>query len=145
MAIAMVVGAFLYGPLDRVFGTRKGVVLGGNLITAACLLALWYWPASGYWTSVLLLSAIGVMGLSFPLIMAHGRSFFPPQLLGRGVTLLNMFSIGGVGILQVASRRVYEGASSGAPEAPFAALFLFFGLLMLAGCAVYAFSQDRTD
>lgn len=145
MAIAMVVGAFAYGPLDRVFGTRKGVVLTGNLGAAACLLALWWWPAQGYWTSALLLAAVSILGLSFPLIMAHGRSFFPPHLLGRGVTLLNMFSIGGVGLLQVASRKVYAGAPATPPEAAFSAIFLFFALLLLAGCAIYAFSRDRMD
>jgi predicted MFS family arabinose efflux permease len=145
MAFAMVIGAFAYGPLDRVFGTRKGVVLAGNLGAAACLMALWWWPAQGYWTSVLLLSAVGILGLSFPLIMAHGRSFFPPHLLGRGVTLLNMFSIGGVGLLQVASRRVYAEAPAAPPEAAFGAIFLFFALMLLAGCAIYAFSRDRMD
>jgi len=145
MAIAMVVGAFAYGPLDRIFGTRKGVVLAGNTLSGLCLVALWWMPGSGYWTSALLFSAVGILGLSFPLIMAHGRSFVPPHLLGRGVTLLNMFSIGGVGVLQVASRRVYEAAEPLPVANPYAAIFLFFGLLVLAGCAVYAFSQDRTD
>jgi nitrate/nitrite transporter NarK len=145
MAIAMVVGAFAYGPLDRVFGTRKGVVMTGNLGAAACLLALWWTPAAGYWPSALLLAAVSILGVSFPLIMAHGRSFFPPELLGRGVALLNMFSIGGVGVLQVVSRRIYEGAGTSSPEAPFAAIFLFFALMVLAGCVVYAFSRDRID
>ena len=145
MAIAMVLGSFAYGPLDRIFGTRKGVVLTGNLLGAFCLLALWWSPAPGVWPSAALLAAISLLGVSFPLLMAHGRSFVPSHLLGRGVTLLNMFSIGGVGILQVVSRRVYEAAPSATPEAPYAALFLFFGLLLLAGCAVYAFSRDRLD
>lgn len=145
MAIAMVVGAFAYGPLDRVFGTRKGVVLTGNTLSGLCLVALWWMPSAGFWPSAVLFSAVGILGLSFPLIMAHGRSFVPPHLLGRGVTLLNMFSIGGVGVLQVASRRVYEAAEPLPVANPYAAIFLFFGLLVLSGCAVYAFSKDRTD
>lgn len=145
MAFAMVFGAVAYGPLDRVFGTRKGVVLAGNLGAAASLLALWWWPAAGFWPSTLLLSAVGILGMSFPLIMAHGRSFFPPQLLGRGVALLNMFSIGGAGVLQVLSRQVYETAPPAPPEAAHAAIFLFFGLMLLVGCAVYLFARDRTD
>jgi len=145
MAIAMVIGAFAYGPLDRIFGTRKGVVLLGNTLSGLCLVLLWWMPASGFWTSALLFSAVGILGLSFPLIMAHGRSFFPQHLLGRGVTLLNMFSIGGVGVLQVLSKRVYEAAPDVPVSAPYAAIFLFFGLLVLAGCVIYAFSQDRTD
>lgn len=145
MAFAMVIGAFVYGPLDRIFGTRKGVILVGNLLAAGVLLLLWAFPAPGYWTSAFLLAAMALLGLSFPLLMAHGRSFFPPHLLGRGVTLLNMFSIGGVGLLQVASRRVYEAAPDAPPEAAFSALFLFFALTLLAGCAIYLFSRDRVD
>ena len=145
MGIAMVVGSFAYGPLDRIFGTRKWVVLGGNLAGALCLLVLWAAPVPGYWTAVGLLAAVGLFGMSFPMIMAHGRSFFPPHLVGRGVTLLNLFGIGGVGVLQLLSARVHSGAAAAPPEAPFQALFAFFGLAVLAGCAVYAFSRDRTD
>ncbi len=145
MAFAMVFGALAYGPLDRIFGTRKGVVLVGNTLSGLSLVALWWIPAAGFWPSAVLFSAVGILGMSFPLLMAHGRSFFPPHLLGRGVTLLNMFSIGGVGVLQVASRRVYEAAEPLPVANPYAAIFLFFGLLVLAGCAIYAFSQDRTD
>ena len=145
MAFAMVIGAFAYGPMDRLFGTRKGVVLIGNLLSGLALMVLWWMPAGGYWSSVLLMSLVGMLGLSFPLIMAHGRSFIPPHLLGRGVTMLNMFSIGGVGILQVVSKQVYAGAPTEPASAAFGALFAFFGVLVLAGCALYALSTDRTD
>lgn len=145
MAITMVIGSFAYGPLDRIFGTRKGVVLAGNALAGLFLLALWWMPATGFWTSAVLFAAVGFLGVSFPVLMAHGRSFFPPHLLGRGVTLLNMFSIGGVGVLQVMSKSVFAAAPADPVAAPYAAIFLFFGLLVLAGCAIYAFSQDRTD
>lgn len=151
MALAMVAGAFLYGPLDRIFGTRKGVALVGNLLGTACLVALWLAPDMSYWSAIALLAGVGLLGHSYPLLMAHGRSFFPPHLLGRGVTFLNMFSIGGAGVLQMVSKQVYAGAgpevsAQGASlTAPYAALFGFFALVTLAGCAIYAFSQDRTD
>jgi nitrate/nitrite transporter NarK len=145
MAIAMVVGAVAYGPLDRIFGTRKGVVLVGNVLCVGCLLTLWAMPAAGFWTSALLLATVGLVGLSFPLLMAHGRSFFPQRVLGRGVTLLNLCSVGGAGVLQMLSARVHAAAPSSPPEAPYAAIFLFFALSMLAGLAIYAFSRDRID
>ena len=78
-------------------------------------------------------------------MMAHGRSFYPPHLLGRGVTLMNLFGIGGVGIMQTVSSRVHATVSPVPPEAPYQAIFLLFGGLLLAGCAVYVFSTDRTD
>ena len=147
MGVAMVVGSFAYGPLDRLLGTRKWIVLVGNLLGAGCLMALWAAPAAGFWTAALLLAGVGLFGMSFPMLMAHGRSFFPPHLVGRGVTLLNLFGIGGVGVFQLLSARVFSTAEAATttPEAPYQALFLFFGLAVLVGCAVYAFSQDRTD
>jgi len=145
MALAMVAGSFAYGPLDRLLGTRKWVVLGGNLLGALCMLTLWANPTVGFWPAALLLAAVGLFGSSFPMMMAHGRSFFPPHLLGRGVTLMNLFGIGGVGVMQTVSSRVHAAAPALPPEAAYQAIFLLFGALVLLGCAIYLFSQDRTD
>ncbi|GAB4271860.1 MAG: MFS transporter [Pararhodobacter sp.] len=145
MALAMVAGSFAYGPLDRLLGTRKWVVLTGNLLGAACMLALWAMPTAGYWSAALLLAGVGFFGSSFPMMIAHSRSFFPPHLLGRGVTLMNLFGIGGVGIMQTVSSRVHAAAPATPPEAAYQAIFLLFGGLVLLGCAIYLLSQDRTD
>ncbi|MFN7003949.1 MAG: MFS transporter [Roseinatronobacter sp.] len=145
MALAMIAGNFAYGPLDRVFGTRKGVILTGNLLGAASLFALAAFPLAGFWQAALLLAAVGFFGASFPMMMAHGRSYFPPHLTGRGVTFLNLCSIGGVGVLQALSGRVHGRAPDTPPEAAYQTLFLFFAVLLLVGCIIYAFSKDRTD
>lgn len=145
MALAMVIGSFAYGPLDRVFGTRKWVVLGGNLLGAGSMLALWAFPTAGYWPATVLLAGVGLFGATFPVIIAHGRSFFPPHLLGRGVTLMNLFGIGGVGVMQAVSSRVHASVSPVPVEAPYQAIFLLFGGLVIAGSVIYLFSQDRTD
>jgi nitrate/nitrite transporter NarK len=140
MALAMIAGNFAYGPLDRVFGTRKWVVLTGNLLGTVCLMTAAFAPEMGLWTNAFLLAGIGFFGASFPMMIAHGRSFFPPHLLGRGVTLLNLFSIGGVGLLQMVSGRVHVAAGG-----DYGTVFLFFGVLLMIGCVIYAFSRDRTD
>ncbi len=146
MAVAMMIGSLAYGPLDRLLHTRKWVVLGGNLLGALCLLGLWVFADNAPMTSAILLFGVGLFGLSFPLMMAHGRSFIPPHLTGRGVTLLNLFSIGGVGILQVVTGRIYTATSTAAdPAVPYQMLFLFFAVLILIGSAIYAFSEDRMD
>ncbi|MCB2109391.1 MAG: MFS transporter [Defluviimonas sp.] len=144
MALAMVAGNFAYGPLDRLFGTQKWVVFGGNLLCALALGLLATFPSSGFWTSAALLAALGFFGASFPAIMAHGRSFFPAHLVGRGVTFLNMFGIGGAGLLQFTSgafeRRAQAVASSAAEG--FSALFLFFLVPLAIGLGLYLFSRD---
>ena len=147
MALAMVLGNFVYGPLDRLLGTRKWVCVAGNFAGALCCAALWAFPAPGLWTATLLTAAVGFFGASYAVLMAHGRAFCPPHLTGRAVTLLNMFSIGGVGLLQFASGGVFRWAEARAatPEAAYSTLFGFFALLLLAGVAIYAFGRDRTD
>ena len=87
MGVAIVVGNLAYGPLDRLLGTRKGALLVGNLLLAAALFGLAAWPAAGLAPAVALLCAVGFFGASYPLLMAHGRSFFPPHLTGRAVSL----------------------------------------------------------
>ena len=66
------------------------------------------------------------------------------QLQARGVTFLNMFGIGGAGILQFASGRVQRAFAEGAtaPAEPFVALFIFFLIPLLIGLALYLFSRD---
>ncbi len=145
MAVAMILGNFAYGPLDRLFGTRKWVVLVGNLAGVACLAVLWAIPLAGFWQAALLFAGVGFFGASFPMMMAHGRSFIPAHLTGRGITFLNLCSIGGVGVLQMASGGVHARAPDLPVEAAYQALFVFFGVTLLIGCIIYAFARDRTD
>lgn len=143
MAIAMVLGSFLYGPLDTITGTRKWVVACGNAISLAAILALAVAPAAGLWPASLLLVVIGVSGMSYGMMMAHGRAFVPPHLTGRGVTLLNFFSIGGVGVMQFATGGVVTAASVPSdPAAAYQALFFFYAVTLGAALAIYLFSRD---
>ncbi|MCX8507499.1 MAG: MFS transporter, partial [Rhodobacteraceae bacterium] len=144
MGLAMVAGNFLLGPIDRITGSRKWGVAGCVALSATCLAALVLWPAPGFWASALLLAGHGFFGASYPAIMAHGRSFLPPHLIGRGVSFINMFSIGGAGIMQFASRPVYRAlAGTGVPEDIFRGVFLFFLVPLTLGWLAYLFSRDE--
>ncbi|WP_309666447.1 MFS transporter [Tabrizicola sp.] len=145
IGIAMVAGNFAYGPLDRLLGSRKWVIFGGNALTVLCLFGLWAFAAAPPLTATALLVAAGFFGASFPMVIAHGRAFFPPHLMGRGVTLLNLFGIAPIGIAQFVTGRLHGSAPKTPPEAPFEAVFLFFAVTTAVGVAVYLLSQDRTD
>ena len=146
MGLAMVAGNFAYGPLDRVLGTRKWLIFGGNAAVLACMVALYLNAANPTWLPVALLAAIGFFGASFPMVMAHGRAFLPAHLVGRGVTLINLFGIGSAGVMQLVTGRIHASyADDPDPTAPFAALFLFYAALIAAGLIVYLLSKDRTD
>lgn len=145
IGLAMVAGNFAYGPMDRWLGTRKWLIFTGNALTLACLVGLWWFAAASPATATGLLVAAGFFGASFPMVIAHGRAFFPPQLMGRGVTLLNLFGIAPVGIAQILTGRIHTATESVTPAAPFQAVFLFFAIATAVGLAVYLWSQDRTD
>ncbi len=141
MGLAMVLGNFAYGPADRLFGSRKAVIWTGNAAVLLALLGLAWAPASGLWTAALLLAVAGFFGSAFPAIMGHGRSFLPPHLTGRGVTLINMFGIGGAGLMQFASRPIHGTFED--PLAAYRALFLFFAAVVAGGLLAYLFARER--
>ena len=145
MGAGMSVGSFLYGPLDRIFKTRKWVIIVGNAGTFLSLIGLSFWPNLGVATATILLSLVGVFGMSYPLMMAHGRSFIPQHLTGRGVSMLNLCSIAGVGSMQALSSIAYRWGAEQNIETGYQALFLFFALPLFLSLLIYVFSQDRLD
>ena len=145
MGAGMSIGSFLYGPLDRIFGTRKWVIIGGNAGTFICLILLAFLPNLTVISATLLLSLIGIFGMSYPLMMAHGRSFVPPHLLGRGVSMLNLCSIAGVGSLQALSSFAYDWGSQTNAASGYQMLYLFFAIPLFVATVIYLFSEDRLD
>ena len=146
MGLAMIAGNFVYGPADRLLGSHKRVILAGNGTLVLALAALVFWSAQSLWMATVTLALVGFFGASFPVIMAHGRSFYPPHLTGRGVTLHNMFSILGVAGMQFASRPVFDAASAQfAPATAYAVLFGFFLMPVALGLGFYVFTRDTGD
>lgn len=145
MAIAMIIGNFAFGPLERLFGTRKWVVFGGISMGAMALAVLWLYPAQSLWLSTVLLALVGISGSTFAVIIGHGKSFFPAHLMGRGVTLMNLFGIGGAGIMQFATGPIYRGALTDVASDAYVAIFAVFTIMTAAGLVAYLFAQNRVD
>ncbi len=143
MGLAMIAGNFAYGPLDRMLRSRKWGVFGGNVLALLCLAVLGLWPGMGLWAAGFWLAALGFFGASYPAVMSHGRAFFPPRLVGRGVSLLTLFAIGGTGMLQVITGRLHHAFAGAGGAAPFAAIYLFFAGLVAVALLLYLFSADR--
>ena len=144
MAAAMSVGALAYGPAERLLGSPRKTVLAGSVITAAGLVGLGLFGARGATLALVLFAVVGGAGLSYGILMAHARRFLPAHLLGRGVTLMNFFFIGGAGVVQWISGRFVRAteADGWAPAATYSTLHLAFGVLLLAATAVYWFSPE---
>ncbi|WP_406856047.1 MFS transporter [Alsobacter sp. KACC 23698] len=145
MGAAISIGALAYGPIERWAGGPKRVTLAGSVATGAALLALGVPGWLGAPAAVTLYVVIGAAGMTYGILMAHARLFFPPHLLGRGVTALNFVFIGGAGLLQwMSGRFVQAGIDRGAPPAEtYAGLHLALAAALLLATAVYAFAPAR--
>ncbi|WP_306751290.1 MFS transporter [Paracoccus actinidiae] len=146
MGVAMILGNFLVAPAVRLVGSLRRTVL---IFTGATLVVMGFLvlnPDPGLRLAVALLALIGLSGAGYVLLMAHGRSFLPDHLVGRGVTFLNMISIGGVGVMQFASRPVFQAASGAfPPPQAFAMLFLFFLIPLAIGFALYFLTPEARN
>lgn len=142
MALAIVIGALVYGPLDRFFNTRKWVAAGGTLITVIAFATLALVPLDvGGATAVL--AVIGCAAMTYGVIMAHGRALFPEALLGRGITFLNMLFIAGVGVLQLFSGAYMKSMVGLPPALAYSRLHLTFAILLAAALVIYLFAKDQ--
>jgi MFS family permease len=142
MAAAMSVGALAYGPLDRILKSRKWITIIGTLITAASFFWLGYGAPSKA-EATILLALIGAFGITYGVLMAHARQFFPAHLLGRGLTLMNMLFIGGAGIMQPISGAFMKAQADALPLEAYAALHQSFALALVISVAIYLFSREN--
>lgn len=149
MAGATVCGVLGYGPMDRRFNTRKGVVATGALATASILATLALVPNPPAWFAAGLLVLLGLVGHYGVVIVAHGRSLFPDRLVGRGVTTVNVAQSIGCAALPMLTGAVVGafptagGAAGGAaPEAAYRAAFGTLAVILLTGLLIYSRARD---
>lgn len=143
MGITMVLGNYFAGPVMQMTGSVRRTILVGAAASVAVTGALWLFAAQSLALSVTLLALVGLSGASYVLLISHGRAFLPQHLVGRGMTFLNMVSIGGTGLLQFGSRPVFQWASAqGNPAAAYATVFLFFTIPLAIGLGFYFLTPE---
>jgi predicted MFS family arabinose efflux permease len=145
MALAMTAGAFVFGWVEKHLGGPKPTVLWSTALTAALFVGLAISGHLGGIWAIILFSAIGVAGFNYAILMAHARLFFPPHLIGRGMTTMNFLFIAGASAVQIGSGWFIaaERAQGLAATTTFANLHWLFAGLLLASVLVYARAPAR--
>lgn len=145
MAAAMSIGALAYGPIERMLGDPKRTVALGSLVTVLCYVAVAFVGEGGALLAVILIGAVGGFGLTYAIILAHGRLFFPTRLIGRGVTFLNFASIGGAGVAQWLSGLFVKAQLDAGvdPATTYATLFSIFAGALALTLLIYLAAPSR--
>jgi MFS family permease len=131
-AISHIIGVVLWGHVERYFGTYKPLVLAGALATAAALGLLAALGKPEPRTLAIWLTVFGFLPAFIPVLIAHGRSFLPPHLIGRGMTLFNIGTMGGTFVVQLVSGALIELFPAQAGVYPLDAYRLVFAAQALA-------------
>ena len=144
--IAYQIGMLVFGPLDRIFDTRKKIAITGTLLIAAILAALALWGRAPLWLAVAAIIGIGFLSASSTMVMTHGRGIFPDRLIGRGMATMNTSVMLGVACMQTLSGLILgafaplaDGARS---EEAYRTLFGFMCLVLLVALTAYSRSAD---
>jgi predicted MFS family arabinose efflux permease len=99
-ATAQICGLLLWGAMDRFWGSYKKPVLIGSTATILLLGILVLVPLdqtlAAFW-----FVPFGLFVAYTPILISHGKSLFPPVLTGRGITLMNIGTIGGASLSQI--------------------------------------------
>ena len=108
VSLAWLFSALMYGPLDRWFDTRRGVVTGGMLLYTGTLVALAINSSPSVVVATILLSAFALFAAMASPIFAHARSLFPETHTGRAFTAINVFTWSGVFVMQMGTGAILD-------------------------------------
>ncbi len=146
MSAAWLLSSLLYGPLDRLFDTRRGVVSAGAISMAAVymFLAANNNPSVALVTGLLVL--LGLVSAFTAPIFAHVRALFPDSHTGRAITAINLFTWGGVFVMQVVTGAIINAfpadAAGRSPLTAYQAMFAALALALLVAAFIYRRTED---
>jgi predicted MFS family arabinose efflux permease len=145
MGVAQAAGVLAVGPLDRRFNTRKWIVVAFAAATIAVLLALALIARPPTALAVALLIGLCAVASYSVVIVAHGRSLFPDELAGRGVTTVNLAQVAGSALLPIATGRILGGFAlvpGHYPEVGYRLVFAVIAAALGLGLLVYLRARD---
>lgn len=139
LGLTGVLGTAVTGYLsDRVFRSRKWVVLGGMVPSALLMLPLLGWtPPPSPWGWAVLFAGLGLLSSSRTLVYAHAKELMPPELTGTAVTAVNFFIMIGPALMQQSMGLVLE-----ARPGRYALAFLIPAGGLCVGGLAYLFASD---
>lgn len=148
MAIGFAVGIYVMGRVDNLVGSAKSAAMIGVGSALACLLVLSALERPGVVVVTALFGLLGAAGGFAGNIIAHGRQFYRPHEIGRGVTVMNTLVLAGATAAQLWTGALVGGLFAVFPADPvlvFRILFVALALWLAAGLVVYRRAAPRPE
>ncbi|HEU6441414.1 MAG TPA: MFS transporter, partial [Microvirga sp.] len=142
---AQICGMLLWGATDRFWGSYKKPVIVGGFAAVLMLAVMVLVPLDLALVPVWFI----LFGLSVsctPILTSHGKSLFPPHLTGRGITLMNIGTMGGAFLSQSITGVLIDlmgrSASGGYSPEGYRLVFGALGVWLLLSLIYYARAID---
>ena len=145
MALAQTAGTLAFGPLDRIFNSRKHVAVVGALMTIAVLVGLASSPRPPAWLAVTLLVALCAVSSYGVMVVTHARSLYPEHLAGRGTTTANIAQLVGCALLPLGTGFIpglFPVTAAGYAPVAYQWIFAAIAAALAAGLAIYLTAKD---
>jgi MFS family permease len=98
--------------MDRFWGSYKRPVLLGGGASVFLFSVVTFFPLDRT-SAAVWFGLFGLFVAFTPILTAHGKSLFPPHLTGRGITLMNIGSIGGAFLSQSVTGLLMDAVGRG--------------------------------
>ena len=140
MAVALIAGNIVFGPVERIFDTRKWLVVGCSttvLVSFALLALIPQLPLAAAVALVVLISFFSAYNI---VITGHGRSLFPDRLAGRGMAMMAIALMGGPAVLQPVTGLIlgaFPTVDGVAPNEAYRAVFACLAGVVLLALLLY--------
>lgn len=139
MMVAVPIGALFFGPLDRVFKSRKTIVFGAVATELIAFGTLGIAEDLSIFAVTCLFVYIAFVQQYYVVLAAQCRAAFPDHLVGRANSTLNLISITGVGFLQT----MFGWILAISPDAGYQHSFLFVSGLLVTALLIYSRSSEK--
>ena len=143
MALAQTSGVLIFGPLDRIFDTRKWLAISGATATIVVLLALASHPPTVL--AILLLVLVCFTSSYGVTVVTHARTFYPDHLVGRGATTANMAQLFGCAMVPVVTGFIpnyFPKTALGYSPVAYQWIFATIAAALATGLLVYTTARD---
>ena len=147
MVVALHLGTYCYGPLERLARSRKRLILAGVGVEIVSLSLLVVWPDAPLAIAGASLFVFGCAAPFYVVLATHARSFVPARRAGRAITCINLVGLTGVFVMQsgTGARIDLVARTGGAPVTAYRLVFLSVIVILVASAAIYRRQPETPD